>query len=72
MHAQTDPARPATDTAADDVTGQSSGEPDPRAAIEQAVAALDDLDAVAPAEHVRRFDDVHTALSAALSSIDKV
>lgn len=45
---------------------------DPRADIDDAIAALDDLDGLPPAEHVERFDTVHTALSAALSSIDQV
>jgi hypothetical protein len=45
---------------------------DPVAAIDSAVAALDDLDELPLADHVERFDTVHTALSAALSSIDKV
>lgn len=45
---------------------------DPRAAIDEAVAGLDDLDRVPLAEHVERFDAVHTELTHALSSIDKV
>jgi len=45
---------------------------DPRAGIEEAVAGLDDLDQVPLAEHVERFDAVHTELTFALSSIDKV
>lgn len=45
---------------------------DPRAGIEDAVAALDDLDQLPVAEHVERFDAVHTELTVALSSIDKV
>nr|WP_312871993.1 hypothetical protein [Amycolatopsis acididurans] len=45
---------------------------DPRAGIEEAMAGLDDLDQVPLAEHVERFDAVHTELTFALSSIDKV
>jgi hypothetical protein len=45
---------------------------DPRAAIAEAVAGLDDLDALPLTEHVERFDAVHTELTVALSSIDKV
>ncbi|MDQ0382156.1 hypothetical protein [Amycolatopsis thermophila] len=45
---------------------------DPRPGIADAMAALDDLDQVPLAEHVERFDTVHSALTAALSSIDKV
>ncbi|WP_341771354.1 hypothetical protein [Amycolatopsis granulosa] len=45
---------------------------DPSAGIEEAMAALDDLDRVPLGEHVDRFDAVHSALTSALSSIDKV
>ncbi|GHE85738.1 hypothetical protein GCM10017786_17270 [Amycolatopsis deserti] len=45
---------------------------DPRAGIEEAMAALDDLDQIPLAEHVERFDAVHSELTFALSSIDKV
>ncbi|WP_183786601.1 hypothetical protein [Prauserella sediminis] len=45
---------------------------DPKAGIDDAVAALDDLDEVPVAEHVERFEAVHTELTVALSSIDKV
>ncbi|SFQ73428.1 hypothetical protein SAMN05421810_11573 [Amycolatopsis arida] len=45
---------------------------DPRAGIDDAVAALDDLDELPLVEHVERFDAVHTELTVALSSIDKV
>ncbi|WP_431920558.1 hypothetical protein [Amycolatopsis tucumanensis] len=45
---------------------------DPRAGIEEAMAALDDLDQIPLAEHVERFDAVHAELTTALSSIDKV
>lgn len=41
-------------------------------AIEAAVAGLAGLDALPVAEHVARFDAVHSALADALSSIDKV
>ncbi|WP_298177965.1 hypothetical protein [Saccharomonospora sp.] len=65
MHAE-------TESAPQPVPGPSPGHTDPRAAIDRAVAALDDLDDLPPAEHVERFDTVHTALATALSSIDKV
>lgn len=45
---------------------------DPRAGIDEAVAALDDLAQLPVAEHVERFEAVHTELTVALSSIDKV
>lgn len=45
---------------------------DPRAGIADAVGGLDDLDDRPVAEHVERFDAVHTELTVALSSIDKV
>jgi hypothetical protein len=45
---------------------------DPRAGIDEAMAGIDDLDRLPLAEHVERFDAVHTELTAALSSIDKV
>ena len=45
---------------------------DPRPAIDEAVAALENLEQVPLAEHVERFDAVHTELTTALSSIDKV
>ncbi|WP_040407489.1 hypothetical protein [Amycolatopsis nigrescens] len=45
---------------------------DPRAGIDEAVAGLDELDQLPLAEHVERFDAVHTELTVALSSIDKV
>jgi hypothetical protein len=46
--------------------------PDPAASIDAALAGLDGLDQLEPAEHVGRFDAVHSALTEALSSIDKV
>jgi hypothetical protein len=52
--------------------GSFSPQTDPRAGIDEAVAGLDDLDALPLAEHVERFDAVHTELTVALSSIDKV
>ena len=58
------------------VPGPPPGAPpqttDPRAGIEEAMARLDDLDQVPLVEHVERFDAVHTELTFALSSIDKV
>jgi hypothetical protein len=45
---------------------------DPRPAIDDAVAALDALDDLPPVDHVERFEAVHTALSVALTSIDRV
>lgn len=47
-------------------------ETDPLAGVAEAVRALDDLDQRPVAEHVERFDAVHTELTVALSSIDKV
>lgn len=52
--------------------GSTPQDSDPRAGIEEAVAALDALDDLPLADHVERFDAVHTELAAALSSIDKV
>ncbi|WP_236795352.1 hypothetical protein [Amycolatopsis sp. GM8] len=46
--------------------------PDPRAGIDEGMAGLENLDRVPLAEHVERFDAVHTQLTFALSSIDKV
>ena len=43
---------------------------DPAAAIEEAVAGLDELDELPVGEHVARFDAVHVALNVALSTID--
>ena len=43
-----------------------------RKRIENAVTGLDELDQLPLAEHVERFDAVHTELTVALSSIDKV
>ena len=40
--------------------------------LDAALAGLDGLDQLEPAEHVARFDAVHSALTEALSSIDKV
>jgi hypothetical protein len=45
---------------------------DVRAGIEEAVAGLDELEHLPLSEHVERFDTVHTELTVALSSIDKV
>ncbi|MDT8915360.1 hypothetical protein [Amycolatopsis sp. PS_44_ISF1] len=45
---------------------------DPRAGIGEAVAGLDELNALPLTEHVDRFEAVHTELTVALSSIDKV
>lgn len=44
----------------------------PTAAIAAALAGLEGLDQLEPVEHVGRFDAVHSALTEALSSIDKV
>nr|WP_042198682.1 hypothetical protein [Kibdelosporangium sp. MJ126-NF4]CTQ96843.1 hypothetical protein [Kibdelosporangium sp. MJ126-NF4] len=50
--------------------------PDPAVAatgaIDAALAGLEGLDQLEPVEHVGRFDAVHSALTEALSSIDKV
>lgn len=45
---------------------------DPVASIDVALGGLDDLDDRPVAEHVALFDAAHVALTAALSSIDKV
>lgn len=45
---------------------------DPRAGIDEAVAGLDGLAALPLSEHVDRFEAVHTELTVALSTIDKV
>lgn len=45
---------------------------DPRAGVAEAVSGLDELDEQPLSEHVERFDAVHTELTVALSSIDKV
>jgi hypothetical protein len=45
---------------------------DVRAGIEEAVAGLEELERLPLSEHVERFDAVHTELTVALSSIDKV
>jgi hypothetical protein len=45
---------------------------DPRAGIDDAVNGLDELERLPLSEHVERFDAVHTELTVALSSIDKV
>lgn len=45
---------------------------DTLAGVAEAVRALDDVDQRPVAEHVERFDAVHTELTVALSSIDKV
>lgn len=66
---------------AEDAPGQRDGTPDPRIqqtarepreGIDEAVAALDVLVDLPLSEHVERFEVVHTELTAALSSIDKV
>jgi hypothetical protein len=54
------------------IPGPGPQQTDPRAGIAEAVAGLDDLDRVPLAEHVDRFEAVHTELTVALSSIDKV
>jgi hypothetical protein len=41
------------------------------AAIDDAVAGLDELDELPLADHVARFDAVHVALNVALSTIDR-
>ncbi|WP_028852404.1 hypothetical protein [Thermocrispum municipale] len=52
--------------------GPPRQETDPKAGVAEAVAGLDDLDDLPLSEHVERFDAVHTELTVALSSIDKV
>lgn len=53
-------------------TGSEAQETDPRAGIAEAVEALEGIETLPVAEHVERFDAVHTELTVALSSIDKV
>ncbi|MPY80974.1 MAG: hypothetical protein GEV04_21560 [Actinophytocola sp.] len=55
-----------------DQAGDVPQDTDPLAGVTEAVRALDDLDQRPVAEHVERFDAVHTELTVALSSIDKV
>lgn len=45
---------------------------DPRAGIEEAMTGLENLDQVPLAEHVERFDTVHSELTSALSAIDRI
>jgi hypothetical protein len=45
---------------------------EPIAAIDVAIDGLHGLDELAIADHVARFDAVHTALTEALASIDEV
>lgn len=45
---------------------------DPLASIDAALAGLDDIEDRPVAEHVALYDAAHVALTAALSSIDKV
>ncbi|TWE29256.1 hypothetical protein FHX69_1934 [Prauserella muralis] len=54
------------------MSGPAPQDTDPRAGIEEAIAGLDELEDLPLAEHVERFDAVHTELAVALSSIDKV
>ncbi|QRP50791.1 hypothetical protein I6J71_14880 [Amycolatopsis sp. FDAARGOS 1241] len=54
------------------VPGPGPQQTDSRAGIDEAVAGLDDLNSVPLAEHVDRFEAVHTELTVALSSIDRV
>ena len=42
---------------------------DPRAGIDDAVAGLDDLDTLPLAEHVERFDAVHTEMGNLLAQV---
>ncbi|GAA1212161.1 hypothetical protein [Prauserella alba] len=51
---------------------EAAQDTDPKAGIDDAVTALDDLDRLPVADHVERFEAVHTELTVALSSIDKV
>lgn len=50
----------------------SQQDTDPRAGVVEAVAGLDDLASLPLSEHVERFEAVHTELTVALSTIDKV
>ncbi|TCO59167.1 hypothetical protein EV192_1045 [Actinocrispum wychmicini] len=55
-----------------DPESRSSGDSWMTRQLDAALAGLDGLDQLEPAEHVARFDAVHSALTEALSSIDKV
>ncbi|MFC4002451.1 hypothetical protein ACFS2C_05625 [Prauserella oleivorans] len=72
MHEQTNPVPRPVPGPPPGMSGQAPQETDPRAGIEEAIAGLDELDDLPVAEHVERFDAVHTELTVALSSIDKV
>ncbi|TCP39223.1 hypothetical protein EV191_13123 [Tamaricihabitans halophyticus] len=56
----------------DEFQSEHVTEQSPVEAVEAAVGALDGLDELPLDAHVERFDSVHTALTVALSSIDKV
>jgi hypothetical protein len=72
VHPQQDPAPHPVPGPPPGTAESGAQDTDPRAGIEDAVAALDELDDLPPAEHVERFESVHTELAVALSSIDKV
>ncbi|GAA1229741.1 hypothetical protein GCM10009676_10450 [Prauserella halophila] len=76
MHEDNDPAAGPSPEAGRETPAppdaESTQDADPRAGIDEAVAALDGLDQLPVAEHVERFEAVHTELTVALSSIDKV
>ncbi|WP_170160608.1 hypothetical protein [Prauserella muralis] len=72
MHEQSDPAPRPVPGPPPGMSGPAPQDTDPRAGIEEAIAGLDELEDLPLAEHVERFDAVHTELAVALSSIDKV
>lgn len=55
-----------------EVTATPGQAVDPRERIETAMAGLDGVEDLPVGEHVERFDAVHSALTDALSDIDKV
>ncbi|MEU3269193.1 hypothetical protein ABZ639_00020 [Saccharomonospora sp. NPDC006951] len=72
MHDDTNPAPRPVPGPPPGMTGPAPQDTDPRAGIEEAIAGLEGLADLPLAEHVERFDTVHTELAVALSSIDKV
>ena len=62
----------ATPSSEDPLAGSSIGAVMGVDSIHAALIGIEDLDAVPLAEHVGRFDAVHSALTDALSAIDRV
>lgn len=48
-----------------------AGGGDPVAEVERSVGRLGELDELPVAEHVTRFEEVHSALTEALASVDR-